>query len=519
MPSSLSSFKKKYVKVILNGILFVSLTLLAIYYVLKDDPSSTFKRLGKARFLPLLYAFLAFFVTLLLDGTNILSLTRRYKKDYRYKDAFVNVLSGQTLGVYRKSAAPLIQSQTFAKQEVNREKSASILTRNFLMFQFSLFLYSLLFFLLGYQTRKEVPLDLFGGRKLIYVIIFGLSIQIGWLLGALTLGFFRPLHRFILNSGVNALIKMKLVRDGEGLRRRWTRKFASYRIERKRLFGNKGLRLHLFLDNFIKQWIFGTIPFFALRAVAGNNVCTLERYFKTLVGTSYTNIIGSLVNVGGPEIVFQDTFTYFLSSASLENLKGIVSASNILWRRVTFYTPFLIGLITTLTLEGTKKRFARIGDTRTIYDRDRMDFASLDEGTKAYLSEIKKKGQRNNPALLSKEEVGQSFEKRKKRYSDREKKTPEREKVEDADFAAILEQGKRHLAEVEKESEALLKEGTSDPEVKKEAEKELRFQEKRAKKHQEKKVAKIEKKRSKIKNNPDIEERVLTSPTQDPKER
>ena len=74
--------KKNLLKFIFNGILFLSLTALAIYYVLRDDPVNTFKMLGKARFLPILYAVTAFFVTLRLDGTNILSLTRRYKKDY-----------------------------------------------------------------------------------------------------------------------------------------------------------------------------------------------------------------------------------------------------------------------------------------------------------------------------------------------------------------------------------------------------------------------------------------------------
>ena len=511
--------KKNLLKIIFNGILFLSLTALAIYYVLRDDPVNTFKMLGKARFLPILYAVAAFFVTLRLDGTNILSLTRRYKKDYKYREAFVNVLSGQTLGVYRKSAAPLIQTQTFSKQEVPPGKSASILTRNFLRFQFSLFVYSVIFFIVGYPTRQNVPLDLFGGRKLRWVIFVGLAIQMGWLIGALAVGFLRPLHRFVLNTGVNRIIKMRLTRNGEELRKRWTRKFVSYRIERKRLFHNKKLRLHLFLDNFIKQWIFGTIPFFALRAVAGNDVCSKERYFQTIVGTAYTNIIGSRINVGGPEIVFQDTFTYFLSSIpSLgENLKGIVSATNIFWRAVTFYRPFVIGLITTLVVQGSKKRRARIGDTRTIYDREIRNYDEFDEQTKQYLNDVRKKGERKNPALLSKEEVEASFNKRKQKYSAREDIEPE-EEITDNDFEKILEKEKHHLAKAEKEAEKIRKEGTVDPEVKKEADKELLVQEKKAIAKENKKQARIAKKLEKRKDNPNIEERVSTSPTKDPKE-
>lgn len=511
--------KKNLLKFIFNGILFLSLTALAIYYVLRDDPVNTFKMLGKARFLPILYAVAAFFVTLRLDGTNILSLTRRYKKDYKYREAFVNVLSGQTLGVYRKSAAPLIQTQTFSKQEVPPGKSASILTRNFLMFQFSLFIYSIIFFLVGYPTRQNVPLDLFRGRKLRWVVIVGLCIQMGWLSGALAVGFLRPLHRFVLNTGVNRIIKLRLTRNGEELRKKWTRKFVSYRIERKRLFHNKKLRLHLFLDNFIKQWIFGTIPFFALRAVAGNDVCSADRYFKTIVGTAYTNIIGSIVNVGGPEIVFQDTFTYFLSSIpSLgEHLKGMVSATNIFWRAVTFYRPFLIGLITTLVVQGSKKRRERIGDTRTIYDREIRNYDEFDEATKQYLNDVRKKGESKNPALLSKEEVAASFDKRKQKYSEREELKPEEEFTDD-DFEKILEKEKHHLAKAEKEAEKIRKEGTVDPEIKKEADKELLAQEKKAIEKETKKQARIAKKLEKRKDNPNIEERVSTSPTKDPKE-
>ena len=348
------------------------------------------------------------------------------------------------------------------------------------MFQFSLFIYSIICFLVGYPTRQNVPLNLFGGRKLRWVVIVGLCIQMGWLIGALAVGFLRPLHRFVLNTGVNRIIKLRLTRNGEELRKKWTRKFVSYRIERKRLFHNKKLRLHLFLDNFIKQWI---------------------------------------VNVAGPEIVFQDTFTYFLSSIpSLgEHLKGMVSATNIFWRAVTFYRPFLIGLITTLVVQGSKKRRERIGDTRTIYDREIRNYDEFDEATKQYLNDVRKKGESKNPALLSKEEVAASFDKRKQKYFEREDLKPEEEFTDD-DFEKILEKEKHHLAKAEKEAEKIRKEGTVDPEIKKEADKELLAQEKKAIEKETKKQARIAKKLEKRKDNPNIEERVSTSPTKDPKE-
>lgn len=512
--------KKNPLKIIFNALLFIALTTLAVYYVLRDDPKNTFARLGKARFLPLLGAVGIFFVTLRLDGTNILSLTRRYKPDYRYREAFINVLSGQTLGVYRKSAAPLIQTQTFQKQEVPPGKSASILTRNFLRFQFSLFIYSLIFFIVGYPTMVNVPLDLLGGRKLRWVIFVGLAIQIGWLVGAIAVGYLRPLHRLILNSGVNRLIKLHLTRDGEGLRKRWTRKFVTYRIERKRLTKNKGLRIHLFLDNFIKQWLFGTIPFLVRISLGGSSVCNWQRYFNSIIGTAYTNIIGSMVNVGGPEIAFQDTFTYFFSSIPSfgSEIKGIVSATNIFWRRITFYRPFIIGLITTIVVQGTKKRRERFGDTRTIYDREIRNYDEFDEQTKQYLDDVRKRGESKNPALLTKEEVEASFNKRKETYSAREEIQPEVEEVDDFDFEKILEKEKRHLAKAEKEAEKLRKEGTVDPEVREEAEKEFENQENKAKAKEDKKRTRREKKLEKRKSNPEIEERVSTSPTSDPKE-
>ncbi len=174
---TVSKKTKSTLKNALNIILFVLLTFLALIYVLKDDPKTTFSLLSQANFFPLLIAIFIVISANLLEGISITVLAKIYNPDYHYYQGLINAQIGAFVGCINKTSANFIQAYTFTKQDIKGENAASILTMNFLMYQLTLTLYSLVMVFVGYPFVKDVPLDLLGGMKIFPLSLIGFIID------------------------------------------------------------------------------------------------------------------------------------------------------------------------------------------------------------------------------------------------------------------------------------------------------------------------------------------------------
>ncbi len=495
MENSQNKGKAKHVKLVLQILFFATLTVLALYYILKDDPKKTFSVLSQARALPLSLAISLVLVTALLDGLSLTILTRLFNPKYHYYQGLINCMIGGLVGVYVKSGAPLIQAYTFKKQDVQNSEAASILTMNFLLYQLCLCIYSLLIIIFGYPIMKNVPLPLLWNLKLIYLVVIGMAIQFLFLVGAILLAYCRPLHRLFLNSGINLLAKLHILRNPEQTRKRLTIQFATYRIEMKRMKANGGRVLLVMGINFLRLFLLGMLPFFVFLSLVSSGTDNAQFFASSLTGTGFVNVISSFITVGAPEVIFQDTFSFFLKDVStISNPDSIASAANILWRFLTFYLILFLGVITTALYRGSPKRVEILSSTGTIYDLAKVDIETADEETKEYLKEIKKKGDVKRGPLLSKEDIESSFASIKDKISDEE---GVKEKVDDKEFEKILEEQKNALADVVKEYNELVKSTPSKEEINRESEKEFVFLAEKKNKRNQKKQVKDEKKKTK----------------------
>ncbi len=477
--------KGKNIKAILEILFFSSLMVFALLYILKDDPTTTFRLISGANFFPLALAIFLLLSSTLLDGLNITLLARLYNGRYHYYQGVINVLIGQVMGVFVKSAASIPQAITFTRQDIRSPQAASILTMNYLIYQFSLLLYSLVMVLFGYPYIKEIPIDVIGGLPLYIVCIFALFVQFLTLMMILLLGFTKSFHRLILFKGINFLSKMHLLRNKEATRRKLTLQFATYRIEMKRLFQHKFLVLFLVLSNLGKLFLLGMIPFVIFNSL---DVHTLL-FFPSLFTTGIVNTISSLISVGVPEVLFQSSFRYYLSS--MENASSLASAANLLWRSVTFYLSFFMGLLTFLFYRGAPKKEQLLMNTSTIYDFELSNLLEADDKTKSFLEGIPLQKETTNAPLLSERQVERSFRKLQKRMIHAKK---DQEEIPDEDLVEILEKQRMSLAKIEKEVSMVINQAKPDKEIQKEAEKDLSHIHHAEKKREERKKRRLEKK-------------------------
>lgn len=471
--------KGKTIKLIIEITFFVSLMVFAIIYILKDDPASTFRLLSEADILPLTIAIGCLLVTILLDGFNIFILARLYNGKYKYYQGVINVCIGQVIGVFVKTGASILQAYTFSKQEVKNAQAASVLTMNYLIFQLSLFFYSSVMILFGYPYVKDVPVNLLGNIPLSLFCILALVVQCLILFVIISLGYWRGFHRFVLNTGIDFLNRLHLLKNPDETRRKLTLQFVTYRIEMKRLTQHKWIVAFILISNILKRFLFGIIPYFLFWALKAD--MSKLPFLSSLFSTGYVNTISSLVTVGAPEVMFQSTFSYFLGNA---NGASLASAANLLWRSITFYLLFIIGVISLVFYRGAPKRNQILSNTSTIYDMELENLKMMDDKTLAYLNDIH--FHKKQAPLLSKREVNESFKELRKHLSD---ELPREEDI-DSELKSTLEEQRLHLAEIEKEAALEIEKQKPDSEIEMEAEKELRLQQKKYLKRKRKKERK-----------------------------
>ena len=482
--------KKKHAgfyRITINLIIFLIVTVLALFYILKDDPKAAFDTLATVDFFPFLIAILVVIVMTLLDGLGITLLTKHYKNDYKFSQGVMNSIIGNFIGCFYKTGASFIQAYTFTKQGIKGTNVASILTMNFLIYQFAITIYSGVMIFIGYPYVKDIPIELLGNIKIFPLSLIGFGINILFLFLILLLAYWRQLHRLVLNTGINILSKLHIIKDPEYKRKKWTLQLATYRIELKRLFYHYRLLIAVLFFQISKLLLLNTLPylcFYSLRI----DLSQLS-YVACLSGSTYLNLISSYIIVGAPEIGFQTIFSYLLTPSLGTSATSYATASNILWRMLTFYLNLVVGGLCFFFYKGSPKRYELLGNPATIYDLEVLNLnASDDKDAKNFFNDKKS----DEAPLLTQEEVQKSFMIIKKNMEERE------EEVIEQDGPITLSLQKQTLAKAIKEAEELMAKNEIDPEIQQETMRDLNankyHQEKKESRKNKRKQAKLYKK-------------------------
>ncbi|MFA6860840.1 MAG: lysylphosphatidylglycerol synthase domain-containing protein [Bacilli bacterium] len=481
---TVSKKTKSTLKTVFNIIFFVLLTFLALIYVLKDDPKTTFSLLSQANFFPLLLAIFVVIAANLLEGISITVLAKIYNPDYHYYQGLINAQIGAFVGCINKTSANFIQAYTFTKQDIKGENAASILTMNFLMYQLTLTLYSLVMVFVGYPFVKDVPLDLLGGMKIFPLSLIGFIIDAVCLALIFLLAWWKGLHRFVVNIGVRVLSALHIIKNPELTRKKWILKFTTYRIESKRLMKHFDIVIILFAINIVKQLLVNILPYICFWAL-GVDMSSLS-FLTSLGASSYISLISSYLTMGAPEVAFQAIFSYILANgsqleANTNAASSFASAGNILWRALTLYFNLIVGGLTCLLYKGTPKRYEIQSNTATIYDLELVNLSNdNDDSTKEFLRAVSKDKNRtnnNNEPILTEAEVEDSLKRIQKNMENNRQERVD-EKPSSKEVSLTLASQKKQLAQALKESEAISKSLSLDPEIQKESFEELSNSEK-----------------------------------------
>ena len=283
----------------------------------------------------------------LVDALSLWYFGKAYKKDYSYKQSFINAISGTFFNGITPfaSGGQFAQVYIFNKQGITPTNSSSILLMCFICYQSVLVLYT------GFVVLFKYDYFLNEGAGIFSLAMIGFVINFVVILALFGGAKSKTLQNFVTHNIVKFLNKIHIVKDYEYTCVKIEQYMSDFREQLKFLQKNKPVLLKSCLCNFIKLSIIYSMPFFSAKALNLNVPWT--SFFDFLGLCSFIYLINAFLPIpgasGGSEGVYVLLFS-FLGPVG-------TSSSLFLWRFMSYYLGLIIGgLVFSFNKEINKSR-------------------------------------------------------------------------------------------------------------------------------------------------------------------
>lgn len=319
----------------LNIIILIIITLLVLYFSLKDNFYDTIKEITTMDIKYLLLAFLLLFIFYIFRSYPMYSFCKRVNENFKFRSAFQLVLRTQFFNAVTPFATGGQPYQIYYLKQVGIDyaKSTSVVLQNFIVYQIALVILGLIAFIFN---------NIFGILK--KVTILQKLIALGFFVNTLVIvimfiiAFDKKMNKKLINLGINILTKLKIVKNKEKKLQEWDKNINEFHMGAKILLEDKVNFISNIIYNFIALCCLYLIPLFIYIAMDGSGLSA----GVTIITSAYIMIIGSFVPIpggtGGLEYGFVQFYSNFIPGSKL-------SAVMLVWRFITYYFGIIIGSI------------------------------------------------------------------------------------------------------------------------------------------------------------------------------
>ena len=379
---------KKYIVYIS---ILVVVTVLAVYFVMKQDPKAVIDVILSCDVGWLLASIGVVMIYFILEGIILTILARMYRRKFPFYKGILNMFIGTFFSNITPSSSggQFAQAYTFSKQGVKVTNAASILFMHFILYQIVMVLFSLVIFIFKYNQLESMTshINVLGlDFSVISISLIGFVINTFVIVALFLLAFSEKLHQFIVTKGISFLHKIKIIKNKEEQVIKLNTKVETFRLEFKRLTQNWPVLLITSILLLLRIIVISSVPYFLAKSM-GLEFSSTNEIVNIIDTTSMTWLISSITQMvpipggsGGAELVFQNMFggTFFTNATNAD-----ISALVLLWRSVTFYLGLIIGFIVFVTYrESPKKESFLHGDNRTLLE---LEVINLDNERKKTL--------------------------------------------------------------------------------------------------------------------------------------
>lgn len=318
-------------KKITNAIVLIIVTILVLYFSLKDDYNTVIDTILNIDKRYLLLGFFLLFSYWFFKAITMWVVTKKYGK-YRFRNAFRMVVETNffhAVTPFSTGGQPY-EIYSLKKNNIKLTDATNVSVQSFIIYQIALVLLGTIAIICNYF------LNLFPANRLLEKLVtLGFIVNFLVIVVLFLLSFTKKISGFLLSFIVKFLNKFKIFKNPDKTLQDLDKYIKEFNEGAKKIIKNKLEFLGLIFLQFISLTSLYLIPFVLFMGVG--------IYINPLlvVATSaYVMLIGSFVPIPGGTGGLEYGFIAFFSNF---NSTKIVTAIMLLWRFITYYFGMILG--------------------------------------------------------------------------------------------------------------------------------------------------------------------------------
>lgn len=317
-----------------NILLIITVTVIAMYFALRDNFSQIMAAIARMNVLSLLFVLAWGLAINVAIGLGYQILTLHYKKGYTLWQGVVVAFTGTFFaGITPSSTGGQFgQIYVLKKQGLSYSDGASLLWADFIIYQTVMMIYVTILFALRYSHYANL-------NAWFWIVFAGYLVNVVVILGLYTMALFPKVYIWLSGKVPPILAKIHLCKDPEHQSQAWIEQVTGFTTQIRDLSHNKMIVLKTAGANVLRLTMYYALPYIV--AVSLGIRLPISSLIDCMALASFVTMANSFVPLpgasGGTEVFFTMLF-----SSMLGPLTGAVL---LLWRFSSYYIPVIAGAL------------------------------------------------------------------------------------------------------------------------------------------------------------------------------
>ncbi len=326
---------KNKIKSKLNIIALIIITLIVLYFSLKDDFYTILKYIFNLNVWWFLLALLFMFIYYVLRSVPLNTFIKKFSTNHKFISTFRITLITQFFNAVTpfSSGGQPFQAYYLKKHNISLVDGTNIIIQNFIVYQIALIILGI--FAITYNHFSPIFKE---AQILKNLVTLGFIINTSITILLFLVAFLEKLNNLIIKLVIKILTFLKIVKDSNNIENSFKNYTARFHQGAKTLIADKKLFIGMIFINVLALCVLYITPQLLLFSLGHYNVNGLY----AIIASSYVMLMGSFVPIpggsGGLEYGFIAFYGNFLSGP-------ILNATMLLWRFITYYLGMFIGAI------------------------------------------------------------------------------------------------------------------------------------------------------------------------------
>ena len=335
-------------KYVWNIVLVLAITVIALYFALKDNFNTIVHAILSMNILSLLVVLFWGALFTIVWGFVYVVLGRKYIPKYSIKDGIAVAFVGAFFAGITPSSTGGHFGQVYImkKQGIKVSDSASILWADFIIYQTTMMIYVTILFILRYAYYRSQS----GWFRIIFL---GYLINLAVIIVLYTIALFPKVYIRLTGKLAKFMGRFKFIKDPDHIVDSWTIQVTQFTKEAKALSQDKRRIILCTFINLVRLTLLYSLPFAI--ALALHIQIPMSKLLDVIALSSFVIIANSFIPIpgasGGTEVVFTLLFRGLMGS--------LTGAVMILWRFSTYHVVVFIGAFIFIIMRSYYDRQAK----------------------------------------------------------------------------------------------------------------------------------------------------------------